>query len=93
MKSATSRIHKKLGGLETEKVLALIETAFTLTAERGPRAEDHIEWISRLLELYYDPLYRYGFETNVKSGREILFRGSLEECEKWILTESNSLRP
>lgn len=84
MLSSLERIQKKLGGLETTKVHRLMQEAFRLSDEQGFRASFHEEWIVRLLELYYDPMYRYGFEKHASSGRKIIFRGNIQECGQWL---------
>jgi tRNA 2-selenouridine synthase len=85
MLASLERIQKKLGGLETGKIHKLLEEAFLLSAEQGFRAAHHEEWISRLLTLYYDPMYHYGFDKHIQGvGRKIIFRGTIQECNSWL---------
>jgi len=88
MLAALQRIQRKLGGLETSRIHGLLEEAFRESTERGFTAAFHTEWITRLLELYYDPMYRYAFERTKE--RKILFRGTHEECAQWLRSKSPS---
>lgn len=78
------RIQRKLGGLEANRLHSMIREAFQKSSTRSAQEEHHIDWISRLLEVYYDPMYRYGFDKRLDSGRKIQFRGTLGECKEWL---------
>ena len=71
--SAVQRIRRRLGGQRTAEVAAAVRRGF----EHG----DHIGWISRLLEWYYDPMY--DFQLEKKQGR-VLVQGSRTDLESLI---------
>lgn len=52
-----SRIERRLGGVRYREIAALMEAAFK--ADAPQRRNAHREWIKRLLEYYYDPMYDY----------------------------------
>ncbi len=68
---AVTAISKKLGGVNTKIVLDLIAN------------NEHHAWIKKLLESYYDPLYR---ETLRRRDPHFAFRGSRAECREFIRT-------
>ncbi len=62
---ALKRISKRLGGVRTREVSAMLAEGF----DRG----DHLPWIERLLEWYYDPMYDYQLKEKLD---RVQFRGS-----------------
>lgn len=83
--ASLERIERKLGGLETSQLRKLLIEAFSKSQNSTFQVEDHESWISRLLTVYYDPLYRFSFERNQRSfGRKVLFRGTANEILDWL---------
>lgn len=76
---ALFRIRSKLGGLRHDQIRTQIAEAKT--------PDEHREWIRRLLEEYYDPLYRYSLE---KDARTVIFRGNREEVREWLKTHDQA---
>ena len=62
--AALNRISKRLGGVRTREVAAMLAAGF----EHG----DHGPWIERLLEWYYDPMYDYQLSKKLD---RVQFRG------------------
>jgi tRNA 2-selenouridine synthase len=77
--ASTQKLQRRLGGLLTSKIIDQLRTAF---ACGDPEA--HHLWIATLLTEYYDSRYRY---SQVLAPRPLLFRGTYEECQQWILNQ------
>lgn len=77
--SALYRIRKRLGGDRFPVVERLMQDALQLQSREQP--DLHREWIRYLLDVYYDPMYRYQMQ---KQEKRILFRGSLESVERYL---------
>lgn len=77
---AMQAISKKLGGLRYAEVLKDLNDAIT-------RPDDHRVWIAKLLNWYYDPLYRKSLETRQP---KIQFRGTRQEVSDFLLAETKS---
>lgn len=73
-RSALQRIRKRLGGARTTEVIQSLELAFNNQAP-------HLQWISQLLEWYYDPMY--DFQLTKKSHR-VVFSGAADAVLSWI---------
>ena len=73
------RIRKRLGGERHQRVSDSMTAAFAAQDDHGDLV-GHREWITILLEQYYDPMYEY--QMDQRSG-EILFRGSREAVVEW----------
>lgn len=73
-------ISRKLGGLRYQECSALLEDAFR-AKDREERLSLHRRWIGRLLEWYYDPLYRKSLERRQPS---FLVRGNREEIFNFL---------
>jgi tRNA 2-selenouridine synthase len=75
-KNSLQSISKKLGGLRTDEIRSLIETAELDFIETKGLIKNN-QWIEKLLVYYYDPLYLKSIKNrNVK----ILFKGTKSEC-------------
>jgi tRNA 2-selenouridine synthase len=72
----TRRIQRRLGGLAADQLIAMIRDAF-----EAKDKELHLTWIKKLLESYYDPLYR--FSMNRKNVVPV-FSGNWEECLAYV---------
>lgn len=71
------RIGNKLGGLECDRIRRLVAEAFAADAMTEEGREAHLDWIERLLSVYYDKQYLYSL--SLKS-RKTLFQGLWEDC-------------
>jgi tRNA 2-selenouridine synthase len=71
------RIRNKLGGLECDRIMQLLTRAFAIDAMAEEGREAHMDWIERLLSVYYDKQYFYSL--SLKS-RKTLFQGPWEDC-------------
>ncbi|MFK7976087.1 MAG: tRNA 2-selenouridine(34) synthase MnmH, partial [Halioglobus sp.] len=69
--SDLSRIRKRLGGVRYQKAQALVEAGFAQQWSQSA-LDGHREWISFLLNEYYDPMYEYQLE---QRGGRYLFQG------------------
>lgn len=72
----TRRIQRRLGGLAADQLIVMIREAF-----EAKDKELHLTWIKKLLESYYDPLYR--FSMNRKNVVPI-FSGNWEACLAYV---------
>ena len=79
LSGSLARLRRRLSGTVTDAALKSLEDA----ERSGSWLEEdaHRGWITPLLELYYDPLYRKGLEN---SGRPVVFTGDLEACYLWL---------
>jgi tRNA 2-selenouridine synthase len=73
---AAEAIRARLGHQRADALIAEIRRVF---ATGGGRAHDG--WIARLLEEYYDPSYRFGFD---RQARRVVFRGDAAACTEWL---------
>lgn len=79
-----AQIRKRLGGERQQAVAAMIDIAFTVQRNEGS-LEAHREWISALLETYYDPMYDY--QLSRREGQQ-LFTGTREQVTDWAADAS-----
>ena len=77
--AALSRIERRLGGVRSREIAALMDTAFR--ADASGRGDAHRSWIRRLLEYYYDPMYDY--QLAGKKDR-IVMRGGTREVVDYL---------
>jgi tRNA 2-selenouridine synthase len=75
------RIRNKLGGLECDRIKKGLARAFAADAQHADSLELHLDWIERLLSVYYDKQYLYSLA--LKS-RQTLFRGRWEACRDFL---------
>lgn len=77
------RIRKRLGGARQQAIATMLEAAFD---EQWRSGEWHLHrnWVSSLLENYYDPMYEYQLSQREGS---VLFRGSRAEVIAWASEE------
>ena len=73
------RLKKRLSGAVTDAALKSLEDAER--SGQWTQVDAHRGWITPLLELYYDPLYRKGLRN---LGRPVVFTGDLEACYAWL---------
>ncbi len=83
--SDLSRIRKRLGGERTKMAHDIMRAAFDLQWREGDLS-GHREWIARLLEEYYDPMYEYQLS---KRQGEQLYRGDRQAVVEWARQRSS----
>lgn len=71
------KIRNRLGGLECDQIKNLLKQAFAVGAMNEDSEAPHLDWIERLLTIYYDKRYLYAL--SLKS-RPTLFKGSWRDC-------------
>ncbi len=74
-------IRKRLGHERYSHIVALQQRAIKLQ-QLSNVADDHLEWLTLILEQYYDPMYRY--QLNKKAER-IVFRGDYDAVQSWLM--------
>ena len=73
------RIRKRLGGERYQQVSDIMAAAFAAQDESDDLAL-HQEWITTLLEQYYDPMYEYQL---AQRAGDVVFRGSRDDVVAW----------
>lgn len=76
LRNSLQRIEKRLGGVNYKSTSERMRTAM----ESG-KASDHANWIKRLLEDYYDPMYDYQLS---KKQNRIVFQGNTREVREFL---------
>ena len=79
LQSDLARISKRLGGERQQRVSAMMVDAFSQQWQAGDLS-GHREWITELLEKYYDPMYEYQLS---KRAGEQLYRGDRQAVVAW----------
>ncbi|MEH6578886.1 MAG: tRNA 2-selenouridine(34) synthase MnmH [Amphritea sp.] len=79
------RIKKRLGNERWQSLRTEMEKAIK-AHQQDTGFEAHFNWLSPLLEWYYDPMYEY--QLQLKNDR-IIYRGSWLECKQYL--EANTL--
>ena len=74
LKNNLMKIQRKLGGLQTQNILKLME------------AGEHREWITALLEHYYDKMYSHALNTK---NRTEVFRGDKSAVVEFLRSRFN----
>jgi tRNA 2-selenouridine synthase len=83
LQSDLDRIRKRLGGERHRRVSELMDAAFA-GQRNGGQLDLHREWITLLLDQYYDPMYDYQL---AQRGGEVLFRGNREAVVAWACAQ------
>jgi len=86
--NSLSRIQKRLGGVNYEKIKALMEQAIEEQLINND-INLHREWIGFLMTDYYDPMYDYQL---AKKQERIIFKGNEDAVTNW-LTEQDFNHP
>lgn len=58
LRNSLERVQRRLGGQRYQEILSAMNEALVLHRETG-KAEGHKQWLGRMLEDYYDPMYDY----------------------------------
>ena len=80
-----ARIRKRLGGALHQELDAILQSALQTQLANGDTAL-HRDWISRLLEDYYDPMYRY---QHGKVSERVVFSGDQSAVLEYLLQSGN----
>ncbi len=80
------RITRRLGGERHVELRRLMEDALA-AQERTGATEEHRRWITRLLQDYYDPMYRHQLAKRLD---RVVFRGSGSEFLAWAAATQDS---
>lgn len=83
---AVSGIHRRLGDEGFRNIQQLINQAIQ-SQKHGAGPDQHRHWISRLLEQYYDPMYRYQM---TKKQQRVIFTGDVDEVTEYFKSVSNT---
>ncbi|AQS40504.1 tRNA 2-selenouridine synthase [Shewanella psychrophila] len=73
-------IKKRLGGQLHDEFQSIITNALKIQQQTSS-TEAHLEWISLLLNKYYDPMYQYQLD---KKQARVLFKGSHQAMHEWL---------
>jgi tRNA 2-selenouridine synthase len=76
-------IRRRLGLQRYEQLTVHLEAALAEQRSRGT-TEAHFAWLAPLLEVYYDPMYRYQLE---KRAPIVHFRGTFKEVSAWLAAQ------
>lgn len=82
--ASVTRLKRSLGGARMQDLLALVQTAYDEQCKTGS-IELHKAWIETLLKDYYDPMYEYQIQNNVKN---IIFHGNEEEVFQYLTNKT-----
>ena len=81
------KIRNKLGGLECDHIKGLLKKAFAFAAMDDDGVEAHLDWIERLLTVYYDKSYLYSL---ARKSRQTLFKGPWPDCLDFLQSLQNA---
>ena len=87
VKAGLLRIQKRLGNEFYKQLIALFEKAYTQHGQAQAKSL-YIEWITLLLERYYDPMYDYQIQ---KSPIPIIFRGDEQAILDFIKSKKTKI--
>ncbi|MGI2172388.1 tRNA 2-selenouridine(34) synthase MnmH [Shewanella sp. MF05960] len=73
-------IRKRLGGKLHSELQQLVDDALLQQLNQNDVSK-HLEWISVLLEIYYDPMYQFQLE---KKQDRIIFQGDRQAIHQWL---------
>ncbi|GGB71728.1 tRNA 2-selenouridine(34) synthase MnmH [Shewanella inventionis] len=77
-------IRKRLGGKQYQELQLLVDEAL-LQQQNQNDASKHLDWISLLLEVYYDPMYQFQLE---KKRDRVIFQGDRQAIHQWLDTRN-----
>lgn len=87
LRDSMQRIHKRLGGTLYQELAQLLELALRAQLQQDDHSL-HRLWISRLLQDYYDPMYRYQHD---KVKERVVFRGERAAVLQFLQAHSRVL--
>ena len=80
LQEALGKLRRRLGDQNWRMLDGVLQEALELQLRRG-ETDRHLEWITYLIENYYDPLYQKNFE---RRAPEILFQGPAQACVEFL---------
>ena len=83
--SSMARLKQKLGDEKLRSLLKMLEDAFTMQMKTDD-VSLHRSWIGLFLKDYYDAMYQYQIDNNVK---DIIFRGNEKEVSEFLSSMEN----
>ncbi len=78
--NSLTRVKRRLGGKGYTEILSLMDRALREQAKKG-NADAHREWLRRMLNRYYDPMYDYQRD---KRGRTVNKTGNFAEVLTYL---------
>jgi tRNA 2-selenouridine synthase len=79
LRDSLLRVQKRLGGLRTKELLALMDSA--IARQHKDNFASHRHWLAPLTSEYYDPMYSYQLD---KKKEQIIFRGNRNAVIDWL---------
>ncbi|AZG71606.1 tRNA 2-selenouridine(34) synthase MnmH [Shewanella livingstonensis] len=73
-------IRKRLGGKQHQELQDLVDSALRVQQNQNDTSK-HLDWISMLLDIYYDPMYLYQLE---KKQDRVVFQGNRQAIHQWL---------
>lgn len=73
-------IRKRLGGKQHQELQDLVDNALSVQQSQNDTSK-HLDWISLLLDIYYDPMYLYQLE---KKQDRVIFQGDRQAIHQWL---------
>lgn len=80
------KIRNRLGGLECDNINAMLKKAFASECVNDDSDNPHLDWIERLLTVYYDKCYLYAMS---RKSRQTLFKGTWEDSLEFLMKLQN----
>lgn len=77
-------IRRRLGAQRYQQCSQYLEQALKIQQQHHS-PEAHLNWLTPLLDHYYDPMYRYQLE---KKAQNIVFRGDYQQVTDWLVEHS-----
>lgn len=74
-------IRKRLGYERYSEILNRQQQAVSAQRQTGA-VTDHLDWLTQILEQYYDPMYSYQLS---KKAERIIYRGDYNEVQSWLI--------
>lgn len=84
--SGLDKIRKRLGNERWQILRQTMQKAIKLH-QAGAGFDAHLNWLTPLLEWYYDPMYEY--QLSLKADR-IVYRGNWQECHDYLQERSTA---
>ncbi len=86
LRSALAKIQRRLGGERYEEIGRLMDEALRRQDVSG-ETEAHRDWIVRLLETYYDPMYSYQLSRRLE---RVIFKGDADAIRAWVRDQDSA---
>ncbi|MBB1319356.1 tRNA 2-selenouridine(34) synthase MnmH [Shewanella sp. SR43-4] len=80
-------IRKRLGGKQHQELQSLVDDALNMQQSQNDTSK-HLDWISLLLDIYYDPMYLYQLE---KKRDRVIFQGDRQTIHQWLDSHQSTI--